>query len=129
MHNFLFCIAMLTFILFSSSGCASQIDDMDDPRVSLENFKFTDYSRLGVIRFARTYFPIGTKKSFVDSVFIDKGNARELPRRHDRPESGLSEVPYKYEYNDLYECTIVVTFTFDKDDIVQREARLSGGCL
>lgn len=129
MKKFLMMASLMMFISVSSAGCASPIESMDDPRINLENFKFTDYSRTGIIRFAKKYFPVGTKKDFVDSILIEQGKAKQTARRYDRPDIGLSEIYYHYSYNDLSECTIVVILSFDKNDFVQGEARLAGGCL
>lgn len=129
MNRLLSLIFLTSFIMISSSGCAAPIDSMDDPRVDVNSFRFEDYGHWGIRDFVKTKFPNGTTKEYVDSILIGKGSAKETGRRHNKPDVGLSEVIYKYEYNDILKCTRSIVIIYDKEDKVAGDARFFGGCL
>lgn len=122
--------SLLIALIFclSIAGC-NPIRNMDDPRVSTTNFKFTDYDYKGMKAFIDTQFPIGTKKSFVEDVLVTQGGARPVYIGM-RSNKDTYNINYIYEYSGLMECMDIIPAYFDrKTDLLVKKLELAGGCL
>jgi hypothetical protein len=86
-----------------------KVTDPNDPNFDPMKFRFSDYNHNEEIEVFRKIFPVGTKKEFVDQVFVEAGNANMFQNKDNKniwhytpPEfvKGMGKASYKVIYDE-----------------------------